>query len=503
MTITFPQKVTLTVPDPYSIKAGSAFTISTQVTPQVSYTLTHAPKAGVQASMQTFGPTVQAMATMNVDAHLFGGAEACFGFCVGPNLSVGLPAQSQELLALNYNNDGKVRVLGSDVRQAGGSIDNKGVVSLNVQPPKLNSDSLTSGGLVGNMLQSGERSNVFALGVSFDRVVSDLLGLPPLHGSSNGFGYNLLTAGGDLNVDVKQSFSFDPNLQTKLHFSNAVQLASGGGMISDLSIPLGSSVDLKAPGALSLGILPTFSLANTAHNQTSLVAAGHVAVSAGGLDIFGETLGPIVNESTSGDIADVSLVDNSFHVNMADVVAKPFNLLFDLTGGILNATETQGGFVMGGSHTNCVANCAGEASWQDILSVSNLYSYFASPDPFGPKSGCATAFCTPDRVDPAIFDVTGISQTSQSLLDELTGDPVFINDYATYASLADTFPLAVASDNNAGAQQRLAALGFTGSASTFDIPQGDPFPDSVPEPSTLALVGIAGFGLLFRRRARA
>jgi hypothetical protein len=237
-------------------------------------------------------------------------------------------------------------------------------------------------------------------------------------------------------------------------------------------------------------VLPTFSLNDTVHNQTDLVAAGQVLVSAGALRGFGETLGPLLpKQTTSGDIVGLPIVDTSFHVNMADVVAQPFNLLFDVSAAVMGRIESQGGYLMG------PVNGDGVAVSGTIDQVANLFDYFA-PNVFGNRLACDTAFC---NVDPASYAFSYIGdsfQTSQALIDDATGDAIFANDLA---SLTDTSPLAVANDTDAGALQRLAALGFDGTLPAFNTPAGAPFPSSIPEPPTLALLGMALLALRLPR----
>jgi hypothetical protein len=323
---------------------------------------------------------------------------------------------------------------------------------------------------------------VFGLNANLSGIVDKLIGFP-LEGEAAGFGYSLLSASAGLSVDVRQNFSFDPKLQTNLHFTSAVQLASGA-WTNDVTVALGDSVALRATGAASLGVLPTFALNDTATNQTDLIVAGQLSASAGELRGFGETLGPLLpKQSTSGDVVGLSIVDTSFHVNMAGVVAQPFNLLFDASLAVKDKIESRGGYLMG--------PVQGDGT---IDQVANLFDYFSTP--FGQQYGCMTAFC---NVDPASYGFSYIGEairTSQALVDDTTGDTIFINDLA---SLTDTSPQPVASDTDAGAVQRLAALGFDGSLQGFNTPAGDPMPSSIPEPSTLALLGMAFLALRMTR----
>lgn len=191
LSISFPQRVSFSLPDPGAVKVGKRVNITSTLIPATTVSFT--------PFMQTTGPTAQALVGMELQAGLQAVARVCIGACYGPNLDVGVN-KSQELLAFNYNNDGQFRVLGEIQGAASGAV-NKGALNLSVQQPILNTDSRAAGGFDGNLITSNTRSNVLTLSASLDKIVSDLLlGGLPLNAESGGFGYNIVRGYPETNV---------------------------------------------------------------------------------------------------------------------------------------------------------------------------------------------------------------------------------------------------------------------------------------------------------------
>ena len=190
LSVYFPERVSFTLPDPLAVKIGRPFDIVTTLLPATILTF--------KPILQTIGPTVQAYVDMALQAGLKAVAQVCVALgCTGPRLEVGVD-KTQELLSFNHNGDGQFRVLGGEVIPSGSGTVNRGPLNLRVQQPILNSDSRVKiegfGGFDGTLLRSSDRGKVLDLSASLDKIVSDLLGLPPLNAKEGGFGYNIITA---------------------------------------------------------------------------------------------------------------------------------------------------------------------------------------------------------------------------------------------------------------------------------------------------------------------
>jgi hypothetical protein len=530
LTVTLPQRVSFSVPDALTIKQGGAFDIVSTLIPTTELTIYSDnlinplyPERGrsriIDPRLQTTGPTVQALVSAEIEAHIKAVAQYCAGYCVGPNLDEGIN-QTQELLALNHNGNRQLRVLGAQVFSAETrQTVNEGSLVLTAQLPTLNTDShaLPGKGFDGEFLHSGNRANVLGLTANLDKIVSDFLGLPRLNGTAGGFGYNLLTATAGLNIDVKQDFTFDPNLSATLNFTAPVlQSIDGdftGPMTSSVTFKVGETVRLRSPTALNLGVAPVFTLDNTLRNQTSLRVDGDVHVTAGGADIYGLKLGPLVDESAGGGLATIPLFDEEFRVNMSPISIDPFNIAFALahdtafadTCLALNPASCKRDGLFGFNPPVCSLVAIFCEQLPDIpnqiFQLADMYNLMdTSPngndcvrfDAFGRPCNTSFAITTiiPELI--AMGRAVRVGATSQFALDA-AGSPIFLN--SSVAPFLNDGLLSVILDTDEDATQRLADLGFPGIAPPFVIPAGAPVPTPEPTGVALLLVGMMGLGL--------
>lgn len=531
LSITLPQHVTYSVPDAFAVKQGGVFNIVTKLVPTTTYLIYpdrisatgHIGPTVVKPSLQTTGPTAQLLVSSELGAGFQAIAQACFVvYCLGPNLELGIPPTSQELLAVNHNGDRQIRVLGNVVAnaQTAHSFDDGNVV-VTAQLPTLNTDSrqrVAGFDLLSGDLNSGNRANIATLTARLDKLASDLLGLPPLNGKSGSFGYNLLTADGGLNIDVKQEFTFDPDLRGALNFTSPVIVGNGGifnsaNATNHVDFHVGDTLSLRSNFALSLGVAPEYTLDNQTRNQTGLQVDGSLKVSAIGADAFGITIGPLLREEATGGIGYIPLFDNTFRVNTPTVKTTPFNIEFSNTRDSINADlgclasvidtcDRHGLFSF--NPTLCADffdGCADGARdvGDQIYQVNNFYDLLDKSadgndcvrfDANGRPCNNRFAFeqILPELI--ALGDTLHLGTTSRLGFDD-DGNRVYFSD-SLAAVQANAPELLVTNDTDEGSTQRLATLGFTNEFAPFDIPPGAPRP--VPEPVSLLmlLAGIAG-----------
>ena len=499
LNVEFGPRVTFTVPNPEAVHIGGLFDIVTQVRqpPGVSFGI------GTVPILRTTGPTAQALIGMELAARLEAVARVCVVGCLGPNLDVGVNL-SQELLAINNFNDGQIRVLGREVGRVGGPSQtvNRGALSLNVALPTLNTDSRSVGGFNGNVLRSSSRSNILSLGVSLDKVVSDLLGLPPLNAKSGGFGYNIVTANAGLGIDVSQRFTFNPTTTATLNFTSPVIRRTSSGLFplanatTSLTFNVGETLTLRAPGAASLGIAPRFTLDNTTRNETGLSVNSDFYVSAGGISAFGLDAGPIFQRRAASTVAEIPLFAQDFRVDVPSIATTPFNIVFN---PLFNAVATPAGepfdpcvFVDSCNKSGFVSSPVFQAT--DSFRIANLFDRVARPgtgcrvfglDEFGRV--CDNRFADVFfNVLAGLGDSVRVGDISPSFVE--SSEEGFNRVFGAAVQPPELAPFAVLSDTDAGALQRLAALGFVRDFAPFIVPPGDPFPTSVPEPGSLLLV---------------
>ena len=537
--ITLPQHVTYSVPDPLAIKQGGVFNIVSTLVPTTIYTISadrialdgHIGPTIVKAGLQTTGPTVQALIGLELKANLQAIAQACFvAYCIGPNLEVGVD-KTQEVLALNHNGDRQLRVLGEPVVSAETRQSfNDGTIAVTAQLPTLNTDSRARADgfdLATGNLQSANRANVATVTALLDRIVTKLLGLPPLNNTSEGFGYNIVTANAGLNIDVAQKFTFDPDLQATLNFTSPVIVGVDGVFnpalrTNSVSFRVGDTISLRAPSALSLGVAPEYRLDNATRNETGLQVDGKVNVTAGAVDIFGLTIGPLVREPKNDapvGLANVPLFGDTFRVNTANIRTNPFNIAFALANDTAFADQCLAvdpaacdrSGLFGFNPAVCFSVFDGCRQPNDVADqiylIDNLYNLIDTSaegddcvrfDAFGRP--CNTIFALetliPELIAGAHTSLFG--STSEFLFDE-NGERTYLSETLA-ALLANEPDLPVTNDTDEGASERLLALGFDNTFAQFDIPQGAPLP--VPEPPGLTGLLLAGSAGLVWLRGR-
>jgi hypothetical protein len=547
LTITVPQTVNYTLPTADSIKQGGVFEIATSLVPSKTYYISSTElnvnsiksSAGpgltaVGASLKTTGPMAEALVSLDLDAHFQAIAQVCWIVaCAGPNLETGItpPIRQQELLALNHNGDRQLRVLGQPVVSAetAHSFDD-GAIAVSAQLPVLNSDSgrrLNGFDVASGNLNSGNRANVATLTARLDKIVTELLGLPPLNGTAAGFGYNILTADAGLSIDVKQEFTFDPDLRARLDFTSPVIMGNGGVFDSgtatrSVNFRPGDTLSLRANSALVLGIAPVYTLDNQTRNQTGLQVDGNVHVSAFGvssptIEGYGASIGPLLQQDADGGIGYIPLFDNTFRVNTAEIRTDPFNLKFAFQRdsafadeksclGVFVSCDRMGYFNVEQPCPLLAATCTADFPLANNIFLGNdLYGFL----------GCnASTPCGFDAFGRAIemeggnpfvhylstlADTQFIGATSVLGIDD-TGDKVYFSDSLAAVRTNSKLALEVKEGTDQEAQKRLAGLGFTDQYPQFDVPAGAVV--SAPEPPTMLLMLLGLVALVWSRHQR-
>ncbi len=132
------------------------------------------------------------------------------------------------------------------------------------QLPDLNT-STTGTNAAGNLVSAGTGADpLLDVDIDLDLIATSLLGLPPLGADVGIFGasafYNLLNVLVGADVDIRQEFTFDPNL--------LVSLAADDGQV--VSGAVGDSLEFNTFSAGDTLVTPTFNLWNTFTNTTFL-----------------------------------------------------------------------------------------------------------------------------------------------------------------------------------------------------------------------------------------
>jgi hypothetical protein len=490
----YPGTTSITTPTAVQIQPGGlpgVVTLGTQFTGVPSLP-TNSSGGTAQATLQVTSPTVQAAVRLEAQASAFAGAKVCVGLCYGPALGPFSVDGSQDLLKINPNNDGTLTVLGNTVSANQNVSTLGGLVNASVQIPNLDgSSAATPGGVSGGVLTSTKRDNIAAVNANIAQIAADAVGLPiPLSGNFGPFGYNLLQSNAGVALDVSQSLQLTPTTAGKLLFSAPVTPDVNGvlgPLTREIDFNYGDDVSFLPGDLHEVSFTPVTDLIGNLHNTTDLVVDGNVNVKALGVDIAGLSVGPLIDATLPPtDIGSINLVDQTFTDNIGAVEGTPITLDFDC-GTITGSGEFRYEQVCGSSKIvdlGPVITIGPIMIDEYVAENCAPYSYqIGFGNPPGPPS-CTTVFDhfgseyvdTPDGE----IDVSNLDALSFSLLDP------------------------GASTTDAGEIALLASLGYTGPASSFNIPEGAPLDSfAVPEPSSMLIFAPAAAFLLRLRRGRA
>lgn len=538
LSITFPEQVTFSTPDPGAIAAGNAFTITANVTPATTITLQSGGVA--KASLVTTGPSVQASLTLQAQATLTAAARGCFAGCIRGSTTVS-PSFSQSLLQLD-STAGTLSVLGNAITQTDGGFAYTapgGVATITARVPVLNTDSAQGGTATATNVTSTVRANAVGVNVSLDKILTSIAGLPPLNGSIGPIGYGLLTATAGATLDVQQSFNFTPNLGVALSFTapQALQNADGSfgtaAATTNLTLAPGANIfTFKGGNVASLGVSPVFTLNNTTTNDTSLLVAGGISLQAGSLNAFGKTLGPLVSVNLDlGTLPPVSVNQSSFSVNIPTISATPFNIGFGpgavtASAGFGGATSSIGG---GEADLVLVADLTGLTKIYEVFDLNNLISTnkLLIGSGSSPAGACAMAdglgsgadgvelLCSPtgSPIGTYLSALTGVTYVGSEAAQTTASDgSVVFYDGSSAATPTDNN--VIVENTTANDLTMLASLGFVPGADdadtpttglpelTADIPLTSADLIDVPEPPVTALFLMAGLMLFGLRQLR-
>ena len=465
-----------------AISIGSAF----QALPSVQVRTSAAGALENRSpTLQVHGPTAQAYVDLAAEVHAFAGAQVCFVACYGPAFAPPDINASRELAAINRNNDGQVRVLGEVVAANKPITALGGLLNASVSIPNLDSSSAsTPGGFGGTNLTASQRSNIAAIRANIAQIAADAAGLPiALSGKLGPIGYNLLQAGVGAALDVQQTLSLTPTATGSYIFSSNVRPRVNGidgALTNRIDFKFGDDVTFS-PGQVSqVSIQPLITLTGLVRNQTDLVIAGDVDVTALGVDVAGLSLGPLVDEHKHGiDLGRINLLTTTFNTTLGTVDAAPITLDFAACANKIGGSSEFPtlGLCASSGYSRGLTDLNPDGTLQDLIDAFNC----------GPQTLLGPGVC---GQFPAGF-------TSPYL--PRPGGDLFISD-------TDPLPFDPTAPGPRSSNRSdfglLTGLGYTGDVPAFVIPAGDPLSAfAVPEPASFAVV-VLGFAALAATRRR-
>ncbi len=259
--------------------------------------------------LTTASPSLSAYADLVFEILAGATGQLCFVDCAsfGGNI-VNLNAHP-ELLALNRNNDGELRILGIEVPASG---DIGGYVDYALTIPNIS----TSGDGAPPILSSGT-SDFIDLSANIVNIATSALGLPPLSGSWEGIDYNLLSAGVGLDIGLFQDFSLMPNVHIRLDVAETGQTVffDPGSPSPEINVPF---------DVTSLHITPTYFMDGLFSNDTGFSLTPYVYANGGYFGVSGiGSIGPLFNETYDLGNFPISAYDTNFTLGGFDSFTGP------------------------------------------------------------------------------------------------------------------------------------------------------------------------------------
>ncbi len=315
--VAYPVGTTFEWPDPQDLSAGAPLLLSTSLAEGATAMSTNFPEASLTLDFV-------------FDVHAEGGFEVCVAFCGAldfPTIDIN---ETINLVDIDSN----TTAITFDI----------GPITTTAQIPDLDT-STTGTNASGDLVSSGIGSDpLLDVDVDLDLIATTLLGLPPLGAEIGIFGasagYELLDVLVGANVQVVQSFTFDPTLMVQLDLSDG----------QSKTVAVGDSVLFDTPVAKETTVTPTFFLDNTFTNTTSLridptfdleILSAHLGldlpgiVNALGVPDININLGPLFEQHLTTPGPDIAVFDQSWALPFDQVMAANFTIRTPEPGALI------------------------------------------------------------------------------------------------------------------------------------------------------------------------
>ena len=285
-------------------------------------------------SISTQSPTVSAYADLVLELEADVSAQVCVAGCTGFGGTLVNVDAHPELLAVNRDNDGEVRILGVDSGLLPLST-SVGPVDVTLSLPNV----ATSGTAPPQPLESSGTSEFIDVSLDVANLASTSLGVP-LSGSLGPISYSLLSAGLGLDLGVYQEFSFTAN--TPLI---TLDVAETGLSYSFLAGQVSPVID--AMGFDLLNISSTVDFSGILSNDTGINLSPYVFMNVLSASAFGYGLGPVFSSSSTFGNYPISLFDQDILIDFAAMAGPSFQVVVE--GAPANPVPEPGTLVLLGS----------------------------------------------------------------------------------------------------------------------------------------------------------
>ncbi len=298
-------------------------------------------------NISTQSPTVSAYADLVLELEADVSAKLCVVGCTDYSKTIVNLNAHPELLAVNRDNDGQVRVLGVDtgILPLSTSV---GPVDVTLSLPNV----ATSGTAPPQPLASSGTSEFIDFSLDIANLASTSLGVP-LSGSFWPFSYSLFSAGLGLDLDVYQDFSFTAGTPTiTLNVAETgLSYSFLAGAVSPVIDPMGFDL---------LNISSTIDFSGILTNETGLNLSPYAFMDILSASAFGYSVGPVYSWSSTFGTFPISLFDKDIQIDFAALAGPSFQVA--ITDDPINAVPEPGTMLLLGSG---LLSLAGFRIWRD------------------------------------------------------------------------------------------------------------------------------------------
>ncbi len=264
-------------------------------------------------NIATQSPTVSAYADLVLELEADVSAKLCVVGCTDYSKTLVNLDAHPELLAVNRDNDGQVRVLGVDTGGLPLST-SIGPVDVTLSLPNI----ATSGTAPPQPLASSGTSEFIDISLDIANLASTSLGVP-LSGSLWPFSYSLFSAGLGLDLEVYQDFSFTAGTPTI-----TLNVAETGFSYSFLAGQDSPVIDPM--GFDLLNISSTIDFSGILSNDTGLNLSPYAFMDILSASAFGYSVGPVYSWDSTFGTFPMSLFDNDIQIDFAALAGPSFQV---------------------------------------------------------------------------------------------------------------------------------------------------------------------------------
>jgi hypothetical protein len=238
------------------------------------------------------------------DVYAAAGGELCVVGCVGGSWTVMDVNVSKRFFSATLSPDElEVDIAGIHLSTPSELSQDFGFVNATLSIPNLGGSNL------GTKLQT--QDEFIEVMVDIDAIATTALGLPPLEGGIGSVSYNILDMEAGPVFGLAQTLKFNEDLVVDFEVRDLDNNYLY--MLTDISASAIKDATFVMPGGGNgIMVTPTFHLGGSLYNSTSLTIDPRLSIEALTFELFGKTLGPVIDWEATGDGFDIDIYGKNY-----------------------------------------------------------------------------------------------------------------------------------------------------------------------------------------------